>query len=288
MRSSTVFAAIAALLLVSGCTKFELLDATVPRYGYDTVRGLAYGHAPRQTLDIYLPDTESETPRPVILFFYGGSWQRGSKEAYRFVGESFSKRGYIVVVADYRLYPEVQFPTFVYDSAKAVRWVHDHIAAYGGDARNLYLVGHSAGAYNAMMLTVDARYLASVGGSSRWLRGVAALSGPYDFLPATQLNIDKVFATAPAQVSQPLKRVNRSMRGAPPIFMATGDADVVVAPANTERMAKRLRAQGARVETRFYAGAGHLDVGQSLASSFSYITPAVADVADFIEHTRTK
>jgi acetyl esterase/lipase len=282
-----LFVLIAALSILAGCTKLELLDVTIPRYGYVPKLDIVYGDQPRQTLDIYLPEGKSETPRPVIIFFYGGSWQRGSKEGYRFVGEAFAKRGYVTVVANYRLYPDVSFPTFVEDSAQAVHWVHDYIDHYGGDANNLYVAGHSAGAYNALMLAVAPEYLKAVGGSSAWMRGVIGLSGPYDFLPATQVNITEIFSTAPPNVTQPLQRVTEKTKNLPPVFLATGDADTVVMPKNTERMADKLKARGVAVETHHYPGVSHIGLGQALASSFDYIAPVADDVAAFIEKTHT-
>ena len=58
----------------------------------------------------------------MVVFFYGGSWTDGERGDYRFVGEAFASQGIVAVVADYRLYPEVRYPDFLSDSARAVAW----------------------------------------------------------------------------------------------------------------------------------------------------------------------
>lgn len=150
----------------------------------DRARDVAYGRHPRQRMDIYVPQGGG-TDRPVVFFIYGGSWANGSKETYAFVGEAFAARGFVTVIADYRLVPEVRFPVFIEDGALALRFVRDNIARYGGAPRQVHVIGHSAGAYNAMMLTLDRRYLAAAGLPSRYIRSAVGLSGPYDFLPST-------------------------------------------------------------------------------------------------------
>lgn len=281
-----IFAILSSVLLLSSCTKLELLDATIPRYGYNVKETVAYGKLPRQTLDIYIPENlEKGEYAPVIVFFYGGSWQRGAKEDYRFVGESLSHKGYVTVIANYRLYPEVSFPAFVEDSALAVAWVHHHIRPYGGDPKNLYVAGHSAGAYNAMMLSLDPHYMKAVGGSPKWIRGAIGLSGPYDFLPVKDPTITAIFASAAASATQPaLLKYNH--HEVPALFLATGEADTLVVPKNTESLVNHLKKHKTPVETHYYPGINHPGVAQALASPFTRIAPVVPDIVQFIENTR--
>ena len=70
---------------------------------------------------------------PVVVFFYGGSWQSGRRQDYSFVAQALTSRGCVVVIPDYRLYPEANFPAFVEDGAAAFAWVHEHISRFGGD-----------------------------------------------------------------------------------------------------------------------------------------------------------
>src|SRR3954471_10166956 len=150
------------LVAAGGCTKFQMLNATVPAWGYHRASNLSYGKEPRQSLDVYTPCGDPKHA-PVVIFFYGGYWQWGSKSDYRFVGQALASKGFIAVLPDYRLYPRVTFPAFVEDGAQAVRWTRDHIARYGGDPNRLYLMGHSAGAHTAALLAVDPHYLQDAG-----------------------------------------------------------------------------------------------------------------------------
>src|SRR5687767_4233845 len=151
-----------ALASQSGCSRFDLLNAMVPTGGYVRTRDVAYGTLPRQKLDVYRPRGATSLS-PLVVFFYGGDWQTGSKRDYRFVTQALASRGFVAVMPDYRLYPEAVFPAFVEDGALAVRWARNHAALIGGDGRRIHLMGHSAGAHIAALLTLDEHYLRDVG-----------------------------------------------------------------------------------------------------------------------------
>src|SRR5690348_7936426 len=166
-----------SLSVLGGCSPAALLNTTVPRSGYRLQSDIAYGPLARQKLDLYVP----EVPRPdgkSVIFFYGGSWDSGAKGDYLFVAQALASRGVTTIIADYRLYPEVRFPVFVEDAAKATRWAGDRVGL-----SKLFVMGHSAGAHIALMLAVDTPYLARAGVDRMKIAGVIGLSGPYDFLP---------------------------------------------------------------------------------------------------------
>ena len=117
-----------------------LADLLIPRTGYRVRRNLAYGGDARQLLDLYIP-TRLKELAPVLLYFYGGSWQSGSKAHYRFLGQAFASKGIVTAVADYRLYPPARFPDFVADGALALRFIHENIASHGGDPSRIFLSG---------------------------------------------------------------------------------------------------------------------------------------------------
>ncbi|MGE3867665.1 MAG: alpha/beta hydrolase, partial [Hyphomonadaceae bacterium] len=218
------------------------------------VAGLAYGEGPRRTLDLYAPKAR-RAPLATIVFFYGGGWSSGRREDYAFAATALAARGYLVAVPDYRLVPEVRFPAFLQDGAAAVRWTAANAARYGGDPRRIVLIGHSAGAYIAVMLALDQDYLRAAGADPRAIAGAAGLSGPYDFYPFDVEASRAAFGQAPDPVlTQP---VHFARADAPPLLLIAGDADVIVRPRNTLSLAARLRALGAPVETRLYAGADH-------------------------------
>ena len=240
-------------------------------------RDVAFGPDPRQRLDIYLP-RGGASRRPVVFFIYGGSWSSGAKGTYGFVGEAFAGRGYVTVIADYRLVPEVRFPTFIEDGARALAFVRGSIGRYGGDPGRIFLAGHSAGAYNAMMLALDPRYLARAGVPRSTIRAAAGLSGPYDFLPLEGRVTQAAFGNArnPAE-TQP---VSFARPGAPRIFLGTGTADTTVQPRNTDALAARLGAAGVPVTVRRYDGVGHAGTVLALAPLLRF-TPVLDDVTAF-------
>ncbi len=266
--------ALIILLTLTACSGADLLNATIPREGYSLHRDIAYGNDPRQQLDIYEPD--GATNAPVILFIYGGSWQAGRREDYRFVGEAFASKGFVTVIADYRLYPQVRYPAFVADTAAALRYTHAHIAAFGGDPADIFLAGHSAGAYNAMMVAEQH--------PAPWLRGIIGIAGPYDFTP-TDPNIVAIFSTAVPDGYLPIRHARP---GLAPALLATGDADDTVEPRNTHALAAKLREQGGEVREITYPDIGHIGIVLSLARGFRDKTTLREDISRFIDAHRAK
>jgi acetyl esterase/lipase len=268
---------VAALALVAGCSPVDLLNATVSGSGVSVIRDVAFGAGPRMTLDVYQP---VRALGPLVVFLYGGSWRTGDKSMYPFVAKPLAARGAVVVVPNYRLYPQVLFPDFLHDNAQAVAWSLRHAAELGADPGRVFLVGHSAGAYNAAMLALDPVYLEQAGTSRDQLAGVAGLAGPYDFLPMTDPDIIPVFApvnNGPA--SQPVNYVDGRN---PPLLLLAGDADTIVRPRNTVSLAKRVAAAGGRVATRIYPGVGHIGIVTAFAPLFSGKGPVLDDVWSFV------
>jgi acetyl esterase/lipase len=267
-------------LLLGDCSALTTFNTLTPVDSGARLAGadIAYGEEARQRLDVYVPE-RAEARAPVIVFFYGGGWDSGRKDDYAFVGKALAAQGFATVIADYRLVPEVRFPAFVEDGAKAIRWTHDHIAEFGGDPRRIYLLGHSAGAYNAAMLSLDAHYLRQAGLRADAVRATAALSGPYDFLP---LSVDStVAAFGQAKDLVATQPINFASRAAPPMFLATGDQDTTVYPRNTTGLAARLRAAGAEVEEKTYPGVTHAGMVLALSRPFRGDAPVLADVVAF-------
>jgi acetyl esterase/lipase len=237
--------------------------------------GIAYGVNARQMLDIYRP-AGPPMRRPVMVFFYGGSWQTGARADYEFVARLLSAQGFVVVVADYRVHPEARFPAFVEDCLAAVNWTAAHIAEYGGDPEAVFLLGHSAGAYNAVMvgLAADAPALA----------GVIGLAGPYDFLPLKDPVLKAIFA-GPTDIreTQPITHVHGD---APPMFLTAGGRDRTVLPRNTTALAARLRQAGAVVETKIYPKLGHISLLLALLPYLRWRAPVLRDVLEFVAAAR--
>lgn len=267
---------IAAVVIVRA--PVAALNLVVPRSGYRIERDLAYGADPRQRLDLYVPDNLT-APAPVLLFFYGGSWQSGNKSWYLALGQAFAGKGVVVAVADYRVYPKVKYPAFVADGAAALRFVHEIAARHGGDAHRIFVAGHSAGAYIAAMLAANPRYLTAAQAKPEWIRGVIGIAGPYDFLPLTDPALIALFGGAHRQDTQPISYVDGKRA---PMLLVTGDADTTVSPGNTARMAARLRRFGGEVVTKTYPGIGHVGIILSLAPGLRWRTSLRQDMLAFI------
>ncbi|HYN39743.1 MAG TPA: alpha/beta hydrolase [Rhodospirillales bacterium] len=253
-----------ALLLLGACSPLAAIDTIAPKDGYVRYDGLAYGSGDRQKLDVYVP-TEARPPFRVVVFFYGGGWKAGQRELYRFVGQALAKRGFLAVVPDYRIFPNARFPDFLEDSAAAVRWVRNNVTAYGGDLNHLTLMGHSAGAYNAAMISVDARYLGREGLSPEIISGVIGIAGPYAFNPLLYSSTRPIFASADAAETQVVRLVGP---GAPPMLLLHGLDDGTVKPVNSRRLARSLDRVGSEVELIEYEGLGHYLIVAALAQPF--------------------
>jgi len=267
--------------LLTACSGVDLLNAIVPSDTYRRTEGVAYGPDARQLLDVYQPRENLENA-PMVVFFYGGSWSSGERGDYRFVGEALASQGIVAVVADYRLSPSFRYPAFVQDSASAVRWAFDHAALYGADSRRIFVMGHSAGAYNAAMVALDARWLAAVGLSPARLAGWIGLAGPYDFLPIGDPHTRVAFnwpETSPD--SQPLRYVSPA---SPPALLLAPLHDSVVNPQrSTAAMAQRLRASGVRVESALLDGVSHVTLVASMAWVLRSRAPVLARVSGFVQ-----
>jgi acetyl esterase/lipase len=242
-------------------------------------KGQAYGAGPRQRLDVYAP-RGAKGQAPVAVFFYGGSWDSGRRQDYGWVGRAMASRGFVTVVADYRIYPEVRYPGFLEDGAQAVAWASRNASRLGGDAQRVVLVGHSAGAYNAVMLALDGRYLSAAGVDPKAVRAMAGLSGPYDFLPIRSEITERIFGgTDDLPSTQPLAYVRPD---SPPAFLATGAADDMVWPKNTIALAKKLREAGVPVEERHYEGVDHVNMVLALSRPLRGRAPVLDEMTGFL------
>jgi acetyl esterase/lipase len=290
-RSARKPALAASLLALTGCTPAGLLtqvDRLVTAAAARKVAvGERFGPDPRQRLDVWAPAGRrgKGDALPVVLFFYGGGWNMGSRGDYGFAGAAYAGRGFIAIVPDYRLVPQVRFPDFVEDGALAVKWARDNVARFGGDPKRITLAGHSAGAYNAAMLALDMRFLKAAGVDPKIVRAAALLSGPYDFYPFTEGRGRAAFGEfANPHETQPIRFVRRD---APPIFLAHGSNDRVVMPRNSRRLAEQLQQAGAPMSLRIYPGADHVDTVVALSAPFRGRLPVLAESADFLErHSR--
>jgi acetyl esterase/lipase len=271
-----------ALLLtgLTGCstTGFLLANAPTELDRVDCHSDLRYGEDPRQRLDIYSP--RQAVTRPVVIFWYGGSWVTGRKSEYRFVGTTLAERGIVTVIADYRLYPQVHFPAFDEDGARAVAWVEQHVQEFGGDPHHIVLMGHSAGGHTAAFLAFNHEFLRRYGADPHDIMGLVGLSGTYVLVPGS----DEERATFPSPYTekdwQPIRFVDER---SPPTLLLHGADDKEVLPEEAIELRDKMLHDHLRVELHLYPHRGHGATVASFAPVARWRTPAVKETVEFVE-----
>jgi acetyl esterase/lipase len=247
---------------------------------YQSQSDIAYGPDGGRMLDLYRPFGASRLP--VIVFFHGGSWQSGDKKTYLFVAAALAVRGYVVIVPDYRVFPQGRFPDFLEDGASAVQWARRHAADHNGDADRLFLMGHSAGAHIAAMLSLDRQWLDRVGlDPGRDIAGLIGVSGPYDFLPLRDPILKTIFGGDRPE-TQP---ISFAQGPRPPSLLLTGQSDQTVDPGNTARLAAKLRQHGNEATDIVYRWLGHLSILSAFAAPVRFMTPLMRDLDEFVART---
>jgi acetyl esterase/lipase len=241
---------------------------------------ISYGSGPQHRLDVYVPEEVPVRPRPLVVFWHGGRWSFGDKADYRFVGAALAELGYVVMVPNYRHYPEVKMPGFMDDAAGAALWASAHGAEFGADANRLYLMGHSAGAHLAAMVTLDPRYFDALGKSAPPIAGVIGLSGPYDFLPLLEADVQDMFG--PPQNYPESQPINFVRSDAPPMLLIHGLKDDTVWPKNSRNLATALSARGVPVTLKLYPKLLHADTVAALSLPARGRAPTLADIAAFV------
>lgn len=270
-----------AALVAAGCSPLHTFDALMPKdRGGIKAASVAYGDGPRRMLDVYVPRAKpaAGSKRPVLVFFYGGNWSSGDRTGYSFLGRALAARGYVTIIPDYRLVPEIRYPGFIEDGAAAVRWAAVHSPDFGGDPARIVLAGHSAGAYIAAMLAVDERWL---GPQRESVKGLIGLAGPYDFAPFDIDTSRAAFGQWPKpEETQPITWAGP---GDPPALLLVGDKDTTVKPRNSIALAAKLRAAGVSAEVKHYPRIGHIGIVTSIARPLRGKAPVLADMAAFAD-----
>jgi len=266
------------VLKTAGPGTLDLLDRVVNRASYRHEADIAFGtHG--QKLDVWrAQETAAGAKRPVIIFINGGGWIKGTRGEYGWAARGYADNGFVVVLPDYRKVPDVRFPAFLEDGAEAVRWTRDNIARFGGDPDRIAIAGHSAGAHTVAMLALDPQWLARVGASGA-VKAAVGLSGPYDFYPFTGRAVAAMGQWPRPQETQPLAYARND---APPMMLVTGTDDTTVRPKNARNLAAKLKAMGAVIEEKEYAGQGHEDIAMALSRPFRGKNNVLADSVAFL------
>lgn len=150
-------------------------------------KNLSYGKDPLHKVDLYYP--KLDTPSPIIIFVHGGGWQVGARTNHEQKATFFASHGYAFASIDYRLFPAVSYQEQAHDVATAVSTIIQHARLFNGDTDHIFLMGHSAGAHLADLVSTDNTYLDAVGLSLNKLSGTIVVdTGATDLIALETLN----------------------------------------------------------------------------------------------------
>jgi acetyl esterase/lipase len=186
----------------------------------------------------------------------------------------------VAVLPNYRHYPQVKMPGFMDDTAQAALWSVAHAGEFGADPQRLYLMGHSAGAHMAALATLDSRYFAAAGQPAPRIAGVVGLSGPYDFLPLREADVQDMFG--PPQIYPQSQPINFVRADAPPMLLVHGLEDTTAWPKNSRNLAAALSALGVPVTLKLYPKVAHVATVAALTLLLRGWAPTLADITEFI------
>lgn len=259
------------------------LNRVVSTSGLRVQQDVRYGPDARNLMDVYAP--QGARRAPTVLFIHGGSWESGDKEGHKFVGESLARAGYVTAVMNYRLAPTHRYPAYVQDAAQALKTLRAQAASFGGDPDNLFVMGHSAGGFNAAELVDNERWLREVDVPVSAVRGVIGVAGPYsydfrDFPSARAFPV----GGDPAEI-MPDRHVRQD---APPHLLLTAAKDTVVHPQNALNMEAALKAKRIPVTLTELPNLDHVTIIAALARPLTWLGGTRQAVLAFIEAHRLR
>lgn len=283
------------LTVMAGCSSeraLQALNKVVEDNHFKKTPDLSYGAHVRQRMDLYQPVAAS-TPdeasiKPLIVFVHGGAWRTGSKDDYAFVAASLTRKGYSVLIPNYRLYPNVQFPDFITDIADAIS-AYEKMHVIPADQaspkhQTIVLMGHSSGAHQVALLTTDTSYFREAKVASK-IVGLIGISGPYN-LPLENEEVSAVFpnigdeqSVNPVLQLQKMSAENPS--SIPPTLLLHGEDDERVTIKHTQEFAKELRNSGATVTVEILRG-GHARAVVALAGPLEFLNDSLVAVERFL------
>lgn len=273
-----IFLIILLAIMISACSPFTLVNGIAPDHGFDVKNSMSYGSHNRQKLDVYYPEVD-RLEAPVVVFFYGGSWRRGDRDKYRFIGQSLSSRGYLTIIPDYRVYPDVKFPAFVEDGAASISWIVENISQ---SENGIILIGHSAGAHLAALLALDQKYLRERDVKPDTVIGMVGLAGPYAFEPENYRRFKPIFENAID--SDESKPITYARGDSPKMLLIHGTDDRVVLPIHSRLLEEKMVAENGRVKLVELQGVGHIGIVLGFSDPFNHLAPELmGNVEDFIE-----
>ncbi|TSB22465.1 alpha/beta hydrolase [Psychrobacter sp. YGAH215] len=264
--------------------------------GVGVSKNILYGDKPLQDLDIYYPkplakamqskkataDNAINDSYPMVVFVHGGSWESGNKDEYAFVGQSLAQAGYVTAVINYRKAPEHVYPDYVQDAAQAIAWSYKNAESLHADPKRLAVIGHSAGAFNAVAAVANEDFLAPYGVKPNDISAVIGIAGPYSYDFRKFSSASAFGANATPDNIMP----DRNIKGAqPPYLLLTAEKDKVVHISNTVKMTQALKAAGVKVETGEIKGASHATSIGAMAPPLRWVNNVRAQVLSYLDKT---
>lgn len=265
--------------LTSACSSRRAAETLLLGDHFVLTKGVSYGAHPDNRLDVYRPRAV-RPGAPVVVFLYGGRWQRGAKEEYRLVGDALTRRGVMVVVPDYRMYPAARFPAWIEDAARAVRWSVDNAQRFNGDTTRIFIVGHSSGAHTTALLALDETHLRAAGVPANSVRGFVSMAGPVD-TTWTDPDVQALMGSPEGwPATYPASHIDGTE---PPLLLLHGASDETVASINSTRLAARIREHGGCARSVSYPGVGHVELVVALALPWLRRAPVLDNISSFIQ-----
>lgn len=257
--------------------------------GVGVSKDILYGDEPSQDLDIYYPkplakamkdQSAINTSYPMVVFVHGGSWESGNKEQYAFVGQSLAQAGYVTAVINYRKAPEHVYPDYVKDAAQAIAWSINNAASLHADPSRLAVMGHSAGAFNAVAAVSNEDFLAPYGIKPTDIATVVGIAGPYSY---DFRKFDSATAFAPDATPDQVMP-DRQIKGKqPPYLLLTAEKDKIVYDTNTTKMTAAMKKAGVTVETGVIDGASHATSIGAMAPPLRWVNDVRAQVLTYLD-----
>ncbi|WP_394213098.1 alpha/beta hydrolase [Psychrobacter piscatorii] len=259
--------------------------------GVGVSKDILYGDEPLQDLDIYYPKPLAQAMKaqsainsnyPMVVFVHGGSWESGNKEQYAFVGQSLAQAGYVTAVINYRKAPEHVYPDYVEDAAQAIAWSIENATSLHADPSRVAVMGHSAGAFNAVAAVSNEDFLAPYGIKPTDVATVIGIAGPYSY---DFRKFDSATAFAPDATPDQVMP-DRQIKGAqPPYLLLTAEKDKVVHPTNAIKMTEAFKKAGVTVETGEIEGASHATSIGAMAPPLRWVNDVRAQVLTYLDKT---
>lgn len=271
-----------------------IMNYLAPRFHSTRIKDLPYDQDDRHSLDIYMPKHRKSDD--IIVFIHGGAWDTGNKNEYQFAGLAFNELGYITVVPNYRLYPQVQFPHFIEDIAKAIASIPTHLNSlnhHQAAPLNIILIGHSAGAHTAAMLATQPNYLENAKANVH-LKACIGLAGPYDLPLDDPLVMGKFDEVTLQDISEhhidlghehnahEANPINLATVNTTKMYLIHGEADETVGPYHSERFANMLKHLNVPLEYTTYPQVNHRHLVGGLSLFGRKLNPVFTDIKAYL------